>query len=116
MSFVLNNLKWPAIGHRQVCERKLFTGLTMGITLKWSGPARKKLIIVHDTEENLLASALNRLNSKHNTEPNSTVAKKSTKNEKSNEGDEVVIDPQAEKSYFISSVIENTSVNVKDLQ
>ncbi len=67
------------------------------------------------------------LTCKHNTEPNSTTVseglfdakesstKKLTKNEKSNGGDDVVIDPQAGKSCFISSVIENTSANVKDL-
>ncbi len=43
------------------------------------------------------------------------MTKKSTKNEKSNEGNEVVIDPQVQKSCFISSVIENTSANIKDL-
>ena len=62
--------KWSSPGG----ERKVFTSLTEGIKLKWSGPMRKRLIIVNDTKENLLANAINRVYDKYNTELDSTAA------------------------------------------
>ena len=72
--FVSNDLKLAGKWSSPGGERRIFNGSTLEITLKWSGPTRGRLIIVNDTEQNLLANALNRLHRKCNTDPNSTAA------------------------------------------
>ena len=107
--------KWSSPGG----ERKVFTCSTEGIKLKWSGPTQKRLIIVNDTKENLLANAINRVYDKYNSELNSTAASeglldvsrvslgKSNENEKPNKGDKDLTDSQVGKSCFRSSAIQH---------
>ena len=121
--FVQNDLKLSGKWSSQGGERKIFTSSTKGIALKWSGPTRKKLIIVNDTEENSLANALNRVYGRHNGELNSIAASeglvnvskaffnKSARHEKSNKNVKNVSDQQVGKTCFISSVSENTCLN-----
>ena len=100
-------------------ERKVFTSLTEGIKLKWSGLTRKRLIIVNDTKENLLAHAINRVYDKYNSELKSTAAReglvdvsrvslnKSNENEKPSKGEMDLSDPQVGKACFGSSAIQD---------
>jgi hypothetical protein len=83
-------------------------------------------VIERDTEENLLADTLNSLYDKNNGGFNTTAVSegfvfgsesltyKSTNNEKNSEGDEVLNNSKAEKSFVISSTIKGASTNVED--
>ena len=108
--FVSKDLKLAGKRSSPGGERKIFNDLTLGITLRWSGLTRGRLTIVNDTEQNLLANALSRLDRKFNTDPNSTAASEGLA---INMGDIDFDISQAGELQSGPSVIHDTNINVE---